>query len=275
MRRHVVLDGAPLLIAHRGGSGLAPENTLAAFLEGAGTWGADMIELDVHASADGHCVVFHDDTVDRTTDGSGPVAGMTLTQLRELDAGYRFTRDGVSYPYRGRGVGISTFDEVLEALPTMRFTVEVKVGAAQAPLFAAIRRHDATHRVIAAGMNDRDRTQFSGYRGAVSASAEELRRFYFRYRMGLGRFFPPRADVVQVPEEWGDRRIVTPGFVRALRARGIPVHVWTVDARADMKRLLEWGVEGIVTDRPDVLGMLLHEEYGRPLSPGHAAAADG
>jgi glycerophosphoryl diester phosphodiesterase len=274
MVRHAVLAGAPLLIAHRGGAGLAPENTLAAFHNGAATWGADMIELDVHASADGHCVVIHDHTVDRTTDGSGDVAAMPLAQLRELDAAYRFTADGATYPWRGRAVRIPTIDEVLEALPAMRFTVEVKSAAAQAPLFAAIARLNARARVIAAGMHDADRAQFCDYRGAVSASTEELRRFYLRFRLGLGRFFPPRADVVQVPESWEGRTIVTPQLVRRLAAVGIPVHVWTVDEPHDMHRLLDWGVAGIITDRPDVLGRVLHERTGRPLMPAHTPPAD-
>lgn len=270
---HPALDGAPLLVAHRGGSGLAPENTLAAFLNGAETWGADMMELDVHASADGHCVVIHDPTVDRTTDGTGAVASMPLARLRELDAGYRFTPDGATYPYRGKGVGIATFDEVLEALPGMRFTVEVKAGAAQPALFEAIQRFNARERVIVAGMYEKDRTLFQDYRGAVSASAEELRRFYLRFRLGVGRFFPPRADVVQVPETWEGRRVVSPRFVRVLKRAGIPVHVWTVDDPDTMDRLLDWGVEGIITDRPDVLGRVLHERTGRPLMPAHARTA--
>jgi glycerophosphoryl diester phosphodiesterase len=271
MARHPVLDGAPLLIAHRGGSALAPENTLAAFRNGADVWGADMIELDVHASLDGHCVVIHDATVDRTTDGTGAVAGMTLARLRELDAGYRFTADGSTWPFRGRDVRIPTFDEVLDELPGMRFTVEVKAGAAQGPLFETIRRHRASTRVIAAGMYDADRTQFADYRGAVSGSTEELRRFYVRYRLGLGRLFTPRADVVQVPERWEGRQVVTPGLVRTLARARIPVHVWTVDDAADMHRLLDWGVEWIISDRPDVLGRVLHERTGRPLMPAHGA----
>jgi glycerophosphoryl diester phosphodiesterase len=271
MRRHPVLDGAPLLIAHRGGAGLAPENTLAAFEDAAAIWCCDMIELDVRASHDGHCVVIHDATVDRTTDGAGAVSEKTLVELQALDAGYRFSPDnGATHPFRGRGVRIPTIDEVLGSLPTMRFTVEVKTGAAQAGLFAAIRRHDARDRVIIAGMHDCDRDMFSGYRGAVSASTEELKRFYVRYRAGVGRWLPPRADVVQVPEEWGGRRIVTKRLVRALGARGIPVHVWTVNDVTAMHRLLDAGVEGIVTDRPDALGALLHERVGRPLAPGLA-----
>jgi glycerophosphoryl diester phosphodiesterase len=270
MPRHPVLDGAPLLIAHRGGAALAPENTLAAFRNGAETWGADMTELDVHASADGHCVVIHDPTVDRTTDGTGAIAAMPLARLRELDAGYRFTADGHTFPFRGRGIAIPTLEEVLEALPRMRFIVEVKDGAAQPPLFETIHRFGARDRVIAAGMYDRDRTMFPAYRGAVSASVEELKRFYTRFRLGLGRCFPPRADVVQVPEFWDGRRVVSAAFVRVLARADIPVHVWTVDDPADMHRLLDWGVAGILSDRPDILGRVLHERTGRPLLPAHA-----
>jgi glycerophosphoryl diester phosphodiesterase len=271
-RRFPALQGAPLLIAHRGGAGLAPENTLAAFLNGADTWGADMTELDVHATRDGHCVVIHDPTVDRTTDGTGAVASMTLAELQELDAGYRFTTDGQTFPFRGRGVRVSTMEEVLEALPGMRFTVEVKDAAAQRPLFDAVHRFGARDRVIAAGMYARDRTLFAEFRGAVSASTEEMRRFYIRFRMGLGRFSPPRADVVQAPERWGGLRVVSPRMVRVLASAGIPVHVWTVNDPADMHRLLDWGVEGIITDRPDILGRVLHERTGRALMPAHAAA---
>jgi glycerophosphoryl diester phosphodiesterase len=271
MARHAVLEGAPLLIAHRGGAGLAPENTLAAFRNAVDEWGADMIELDVRASLDGHCVVIHDPTVDRTTDGTGAVASMTLAQLRELDAGHRFTGDGGSHPFRGCGVRIPTIEEVLEALPDVRITAEVKTGAAQAPLFAAIRRFGARARVIAAGMHDADRTMFADYRGAVSSSTEEMRRFHVRYKLGLGRFFAPRADVVQMPERWEGRQLVTPALVRTLARAGIPVHVWTVDAPADMHRLLEWGVEGIITDRTDLLGRVLHERTGRALMPAHGA----
>jgi glycerophosphoryl diester phosphodiesterase len=270
MGRHSVLDGAPLLIAHRGGSALTPENTLLAFHNAADVWGADMIELDVHATLDGHCVVIHDATVGRTTDGTGAVADMTLAELRELDAGYRFTPDGTAYPFRGRGAGIATIEEVLEGLPRMRFIVEVKAGAAQTPLFAAIRRFAARDRVIAAGMCDADRTEFADYRGAVSGSTEEMRRFYIRYRLGLGRFFTPRADVVQLPERWKGRQVVTRTLVRTLSRAGIPVHVWTVNDPADMHRLLDWGVEGIITDRPDILGRVLHERTGRPLMPAHS-----
>ena len=274
MSRHAVLSGGPLLIAHRGGAALAPENTLAAFHNGATTWAADMIELDVHASRDGECVVIHDPSVDRTTSGSGAVAAMSLQQLQTFDAGYRFTPDGGrTFPFRDRGVTIPTFAQVLEQLPDMRFTVEVKVGAAQEPLFATIKRFNARDRVIAAGMADTDRTMFCDYRGAVSASGNELRRYWIRHRLALGRFAIPRCDVVQMCEEWQGHRLLTQRLVRQLKRAGIPVHVWTVNEVADMHRLLDWGVDGILTDYPDRLGRVLHERVGRPLAPGHLASA--
>jgi glycerophosphoryl diester phosphodiesterase len=295
MARHAVLEGAPLLIAHRGGSGLAPENTLEAFRNGVDVWGADMVELDVHASLDGHCVVIHDPTVNRTTDGSGAVARMTLAELRELDAGYRFTVEpagagkpatagdagapatataDVDYPFRGRGLGIPTIGEVLESFPGLRLTVELKTGAAQAPLLAAIRRFNASDRIIIAALHAKHRPLFSDYEGAVSVAGEQLRLYYIRHRLGLGKRWPPRADVVQMPERWAGRRVLTPRLIAELRANDIPVHVWTVDAAADMHRLLDWGVEGIITDRPDVLGRVLHERVGRPLTAAHTRADD-
>ncbi|HEX6308808.1 MAG TPA: glycerophosphodiester phosphodiesterase [Longimicrobiales bacterium] len=270
MSRHSVLAGAPLLIAHRGGSGLAPENTLVAFLNAAHRWAADMVELDVHATADGHCVVMHDATVDRTTDGSGAIAAKTLAELRDLDAGFHFTPDdGRTYPFRGCGVSVPTMEEVLEALPSIRFTVEVKAAAAQAPLFAAIRRFNASGRVIAAGMYDRDRTLFGTYDGAISGSLEELKPFWLRHRLHLGWLRRPAADVVQIPEIWEGRRLVTQRFARDLQRHGVPLHVWTVNDPADMRRLLDWGVSGILSDRPDILGRVLHERVARPLAPGH------
>lgn len=268
-RELTVLAGGPLLIAHRGGSGLAPENTLAAFNQALSLWRADMIELDVRASADGHCMVIHDASVDRTTNGAGEVARMSYAELRELDAGHRFTPDGGrTFPFRDRGIGIPTIEEVLETLPDARLTIEVKAGAAQRPLFAAIERFDAMRRVIAAGMYARDRTRFRHFQGAISASREQLVPFWLLHRAHVGALAPFAADVVQAPEHHGALRLVTPRFIRDLHARGVQVHVWTVNDEADMRRLLEWGVDGILTDRPDVLGRVLEAWCGRLPAPG-------
>lgn len=266
-----ILAGSPLLIAHRGGAALAPENTLVAFERAVEVWGAEMIELDVHATADGHCVVIHDPTVDRTTDGTGAVSAMTLSELRRLDAGYRFTPDGGrSFPFRGLGIRIPTIEEVLEALPTTRLTVEVKVGAAQDPLFAALERAGATDRVLVAAESEGARTRFGAYPGAVSLSARQMRRFYYLHRLRLDWAWAPRAVAAQIPETWNGRRVVTPELIRGLHRHGIAVHVWTVNEVDAMRRLLDWGVDGIVTDRPDLLGDLLAERLGRSYGPGRA-----
>lgn len=271
---HPVLAGAPLLIAHRGGAGLYPENTLFAFDRAAVAWRADMFELDVHASADGRCVVIHDATLERTTNGAGAVQAHSLAQLQALDAGWQFTADGgQTYPFRDRGITIPTIDEVLEHHPTMRVTVEVKTAAAQQPLFDAIRRHDAGDRVIAASAADADRTLFPSWRGALSASAQQGRRFYKLHRLHLARFARLGAHVAQIPEVWDGRRIVTARLVRDLHRAGAHMHVWTVNELADMHRLLDWGVDGLVTDFPDRLAAVLHERVGRPLPPGDPALA--
>lgn len=266
---HPALQGGPLLIAHRGGGGLMPENTLAAFLQAEQIWAADMIELDVRASADGHCVVIHDATVDRTTNGTGNVADMTLDELQSLDAGYRFTTDGGrTYPQRGKGIRIPTIEEVLAALPSMRITAESKVATAQLPLFRAVAEYRATDRVVAAGERNAYRTMFRSFTGAKSASLEEAMPFFVMHRVHLARLGRVPADVVQTCEVYKGRRILSARLVRDFHARGVLVHVWTVNEEADMERLLDWGVDGLVTDRPDRLATILHRRLGRPLPPG-------
>jgi glycerophosphoryl diester phosphodiesterase len=268
---HPALQGGPLLIAHRGGSALMPENTLAAFLDAAQRWRVDMIELDVRASADGHCVVIHDATVDRTTNGTGAVAEKTLAELQSLDAAYRFTNDGGrTFPLRGQGIRIPTIDEVFAALPETRFTVESKAATAQIPLFRAIEEYRAAERVVAAGEKNAYRTLFYQYRGPKSASFEEGLPFLILHRVFLARLGRVPADVVQTCEVYKGRRILTPRLVRDFHRCGVLVHVWTVNEEQDMERLLDWGVDGLVTDRPDRLAPILHKRFGRPLPPGLA-----
>lgn len=274
-RRHTIdaLARGPTLTAHRGGAGLAPENTLPAFRGAVEDWAADMIELDVRVTADGRCVVIHDPTVDRTTDGTGAVASMRLAELARLDAGYRFTRDGGrTFPYRGRGIRVPTIEEVFDALPTTPLLIEVKAAAAQPPLFDAIRDAGAASRVVLASEAGSDWSISDAYEGAVCASSDDLRRFYTLRRLGLARLWAPDAALASVPEYWSGRHIVTPRFVRSLHAHGIPVHVWTVDETDDMHRLLDWGVDGLLTDRPDRLADVLTERVGRRPPPARAAS---
>jgi glycerophosphoryl diester phosphodiesterase len=263
------LAGAPLLIAHRGGSALAPENTLTAFAQALEWWRADILEMDVQPTRDGEVVVTHDPIVDRTTDGTGPVSDRTLDEIRALDAGYRFTPDGgETYPYRDRGVAISTFAEVLAAFPHARVNVEIKDGRAQERVWEVVHEAGATHRVLIAAENRDNRSRFDRYPGPVSASAQELRAFYIRHRLHLAVLYRHRVDALQMPEWYGDRQVLGPRLVREAHAANVAVHVWTVDETDDMRRLLSWGVDGLVTDRPDRLARVLHDLIGRPLPPG-------
>jgi glycerophosphoryl diester phosphodiesterase len=155
------LAGAPLLIAHRGGSALAPENTMEAFRRAIDWWRADILELDVQPTRDGEAVVFHDATLDRTTDGSGPVAAHTLDQLRQLDAGFRYRAgDGSSTPFRGAGITVPTLTEVLDAFPTVRVNVEIKDGRAQGRVLETVLAAGATHRVLIAAGKKKRRSRF-------------------------------------------------------------------------------------------------------------------
>ena len=263
------LAGAPLLIAHRGGASLAPENTLVAFRQAVEWWRADILELDVRPTQDGEVVVLHDPTVDRTTDGRGLSRELTLAQVQALDAGYRFSADGgASFPYRDTGLRIPTLAEVLAAFPGHRVNVEIKDVRAGPRVREVVAEAAATGRVLLAAQDRAARLAAGPYAGATSASSRELRAFYMLHRARLARRFRPAADALQLPRLHRGREIPSARLVRDAHALNLAVHVWTVDDVHDMHRLLENGVDGIVTDRPDRLAKVLHERTGRPLPPG-------
>ena len=262
------LAGAPLLIAHRGGAKVGPENTLAAFRQAVDVWQADMLELDVRATSDGEIVVIHDATVDRTTDGTGQVADLPWGALQELDAGYRFAGFDGSDSFRGRGVTIPRFEDLLEELPGVRLNAEAKVREAARGLVEIIRRHGAEDRVLVAAELETARSGVRDYPGPWGASRRQITRFWALHRLPLGRLYTPRVDALQVPEEWSGLLVLTPRFVKEAHARNIPIHVWTVDDPDDMRRLLEWGVDGIQSDRPDLLAEVLVDVADRPPPPG-------
>lgn len=249
--------GRPLVIAHRGGAGLWPENTLYAF-ERAGAAGVDVIETDVRATKEGELVVLHDAGVERTTDGSGPVASMTLAGLKALDAAYRFSPDGGrTFPLRGLGVKVPTLREVFAALPRMRFNIEPKQTAPSlvAPLCRLIREHGMTDRVMVASFSG---TTIGEFRRecpevATSASTGEVAHFLALHEAGLAASYSPAMQALQVPERTGALRLLTRSFVEAAHGRNLRVHAWTVNDEGEMRRLLEMGVDGVMTDYPDRL----------------------
>jgi len=256
-----------VLVAHRGGATLAPENTLPAFDSAIRDWGADMLEMDVRLTRDGHVVVIHDPTVDRTTDGSGAVFDFKLEELQRLDAGHRFTDLDGDYSFRGKGVRVPTFAEVLEACPGVWLNVETKEARAAGPLAEVIRRHGQEHRVLVTAEIEGNRRGAAGYSGPWGASRRHCMLFWLLHRLPGGGPYTPAVDALQVPEVWKGFRIVTRRFVVEAQRRNIPVHVWTVDDPDDMRRLLALGVDAVQTDRPDLLAEVLTEVCGRPPPP--------
>jgi glycerophosphoryl diester phosphodiesterase len=256
------LKNWPVNFAHRGGAGIAPENTLEAFREGLRV-GAGVLELDVHTTADGHAVVIHDDVVDRSTQGTRPVREMTLAEIKGLDAGYRFTRDGGrTFPYRGQGIRIPTLVEVYDEFVEVPINVEIKGERAgiEEAVWRIIEKAGAENRTLVVSENTPTIRRFrevSSGRVTTASSRAELILFYVLGRLGLGRLVRPRYRSLQGPETYHGLRIVTPGFIRAAHERGLRVDVWTIDSEADMRRMLGYGVDGIMTDRPDVLAELL------------------
>lgn len=245
----------PSIIAHRGGAGLAPENTLEAFALGSRM--SDALELDVRMTADGALVVIHDESVDRTTDGTGKVREMSTAQLKALDAGYWFTHDGVSYPYRGRGVRIPLLIEVIEAFPDTPLLIEIKDDEEEAALALAelLAAEGASERVVVGSFHDRVIAAFRRASPATptTAATGEAIRFLLMSRLGLDHFAPVPYQVLSVPPGQGRLTVITGGFVEAAHRKGLQVSAWTVNEPAEAERLAALGVDGIITDYPDRL----------------------
>lgn len=264
---------APLFFAHRGGSLLRPENTIPAFEHGL-SFGADALELDIQHTCDAELVVIHDPTLDRTTSGSGPVVAHTLDELRSFDAGHHFTPDGgKTFPFRGKGITIPTLREVFERFPTTRINIDLKEStpAREERLWALIQEFEAEDRVCAGCEDHLAMARFrrlTGGRIATSASKPEVRNFLFASMSHTTSWLRPAYDALQVPDTYRSIRVVSRTTVEAAHRMGIDVHVWTVDEREHMEALLALGVDGLMTDRPDILSGVLaaHGKNARPQS---------
>lgn len=257
--------GGPLVFAHRGGSALRPENTLAAFDHGV-SLGADGVEFDVRLSSDGVPMVHHDATLDRTTNGTGPLAGCTAEALETLDAGYHF-RDLTGRTWRDEGCRIPRLETVLARYPGIPIILELKGDDPDVArrAVAVVREAGAIARVCFAGF-DGGVVRTARQQGAdvvTSAAREETRWFLYRSWLAAA----PRRTAyraLQVPEMVGAMRVVSRRFVRAAERAGVPVAVWTVDTPAAMERLLGWGVRGLISDRPDLAVPVVRRWRARP-----------
>jgi len=261
--------------AHQGGAREAPSSTLFAMRQALGA-GADAIELDVHATADGELVVCHDATIDRTTDRSGAIADLSLAELLELDNAYWFVpgevvapgRDAAEYVHRGKApadheFGLVTLREVLETFPGVFLNLDIKQTAPEvkpyeAALAAVLREYGRADDVIVASFLDTATEAFSDVAPEISTSFGTLGTAQF-WRCVQDGTPPPSTGhhALQVPPSFGDRTIVDERFVEVAHANDIAVHVWTIDDAPEMERLLAVGVDGIMTDTPSVLAKVL------------------
>jgi len=259
----------PLVMAHQGGEELWPSNTMFAF-ERAVALGVDVLEMDLHVTADGALVLIHDETVDRTTDGTGVVEQMTLAEVKALDAGHYWTADGgQTFPFRGQGITVATLEELFQAFPDMPINIEIKlvenVPVAE-PFCQLIRQYGKQDQILVASFHEDAMAEFRAVcpEVATSTSQNEVINFFVRHFVGLAASYSPAAQAVQVPEYRSGIHILTPRFVQDAHSRGMDVHVWTVNEADDMQRMIGLGVDGIITDRPDILLELLGRSSAQP-----------
>lgn len=250
----------PEVIAHRGGAGQWPGETLYAF-ERAAAAGVDVLEMDVRATSDGNLVLIHNATVDETTDGVGRVGSMTLAEVKRLDAGFRWTEDGVSFPFRGKGLTVPTLAEVLEAFPRARLNIEVKQQSPSVVprLCELIRHFGAAERVLVASFWGSVLGEFRRACPGVatSASTPESLKFYALNVVLKGNRYRPEAEALQVGSRIKFFPVITRYFLAAAHRQNLPLHAWTVNDPDEMRRMLAVGVDGIITDYPTRLLELL------------------
>jgi len=237
------------VIAHRGDSAHFPENTIPSF-DRAVELDADAIEFDLRVSRDGEVVIIHDPTVDRTTNGSGPVSSLTLAELKALDAGARFTTDGgKSFPFRGRGLTIPTFDEMLARYTSLPLLIEVKIPEAARLAPPALDRHDGARRVVLDSTDARALEPFRRLPFITGASLRDIVSILPRTLLGL-----PLGQVDYrafcVPLWYNGIPVPARRLARAGHQAGFPTHVWTVNDPRLAEALWRDGINGIISDDP-------------------------
>jgi glycerophosphoryl diester phosphodiesterase len=252
-RVHVFFEGlkAPLHVSHRGGAKLAPENTMLAFRAAVTQHRTDMLELDVHATRDGEVVVFHDATLERCTDGAGPIAERSWAELQQLDAAHHFDQGRL----RGQGVRIPRLVQVLDAFPSVRINLEVKTQAALGAFVALMKARPAELRRLCIGSEHDD--------VAAQLHAALPDALHFFPANALAAFVmsartdelvdDARYTVLDMPLEWEGVTVFDAELARIAKARGKFINVWTIDDPAVMRQLVADGVGGVMTDRPDLL----------------------
>lgn len=251
----------PVVLAHRGGARIAPENTWAAFNKAA-EMGVDGFEIDIRLTKDEEIIVFHDEYLDRTTDAAGKVADYTLEQLRGFDLGYSFTDLNGEKSYRGAGEGVLTLRELCEKFPQMIINIDMKDSPetyegslVPSKLWRLIEKLGTQDRLVVTSFYDEQIDRFNLYaqnRIAIGAGVNEVKKAYSAFTSQFGHLYNPRGDVFQIPVKSSVFRLDSARFIQFLGKLNIPVHYWTIDEPEEMRALLSAGAKGIITDRPDL-----------------------
>lgn len=256
----------PLVIAHQGGEHLAPSSTMESFTQ-AKELGVDVIEFDVHMTNDGHLVAIHDNTVDRTTDGSGKVNDLTLSEIKQMDAGNYFKDINGEYSFRRQGVVIPTVEEIFEAIPDILWNIEVKATnnpelyeTISEKLWAIIQEYELEEKVLFASFDQNIIdivTDISKGHALVSGGRQEVTKFVVFHKFFLNGLYRSKVDAVQIPTEESIFDLKDKKLLEAAHKQKMDVHYWTINDQKTMKKLIELEADGILTDRPDLLLELL------------------
>jgi glycerophosphoryl diester phosphodiesterase len=259
----------PTVFAHQGGDGERPSNTLVSF-QNAVDLGVDALELDVHSTSDGVIVVIHDESVDRTTDGTGLVHEMSLAELKALDAGFDWpTLEGHSelnsgnHPYRGQGITIPTLEEVFMAFPNYPSSIEIKQDSPSIaePLCALIRQYEMQAWVMVGSFSKIATDEFRAACPEIPTIGyeDEIKVYYALNLFYLSATWQPTTHVFAVPEYFGELHVLSPSFIENTNQHNVRVYAWTINTREDMRRMIDLGVDGIITDYPSLAMQVVNE----------------
>jgi glycerophosphoryl diester phosphodiesterase len=256
MKSRYLEQPRPRLFGHRGASAHYPENTLPAF-QAAIAAGVPYLELDVWATADGHVVAHHDETLLRLCGDPRRVSDVTLAELKTLDAGFGFSPNGSNRPRFNQGITVPTLAEVFASFPAAFFNIEIKqeTPGIEEQVLAVIEAAGMANRVLLAAEQDTIMQRLRPLCGPIptSFSFGELAAYFAWLESGCRENYRPPGAALQIPESWNGRTLVTAETVRAAHAFGLEVHVWTVNEPQDMERLLDLGVDGLMSDYPERL----------------------
>lgn len=255
------LEPMPKVFAHRGDSHNYPENTLEAF-NSAIEMKVDVIETDVHLTKDDKIVIWHDDTLDRNTNGSGKVTDHTLDELKKLDAGFTFTKDGgKTFPFRDKGIQLATFEEALITCPNQRFNVDLKTKSLTLvdKFYELLEKHNAFDRVCVSSFHTINLEQMRQRHSKVttSASFKEVLSSVIKNKFGMS-FKKGDGLMMQMPAKTKLLTTITPSYVKMMHENNHILQIWTINEETEMRRLLKMGVDAIMTDNPELLIKVLN-----------------